>query len=1154
LTIPVFRNSIRTKLALLVLTSVGIAVLLVAGVSAWRDGRRDAALQADRLRATAAMLASLTAEPAWRHDAPAAFSALRSIQLLPGVVYARIDDGDGKLLAETGSGSRLIRDADVTGGVGARSMLSMLHSSTLQATAPVVYATRPAGRITLVAKADNNTGRLLDSLLVTALAALVATLCGLAAAWRMQRRITTPIVALTEAMGQVRQSHDYAGQVDIAADDEIGELVTGFNQMLGEIRTRDQSIAKHLAGLEQTVSDRTADLVVARDAAQSANAAKSDFLATMSHEIRTPMNGIMVMAEMLAVGELPKRQRRFAEVIAKSGASLLAIINDILDFSKIEAGKMELEQAPVDVADAAEDVCALFWERARSKGLDLAAYIDPATPQLISADPTRLRQVIGNLVNNAIKFTETGGVLVRVEPVKAGLRISVLDTGIGIAADKLATVFGAFSQADQTTTRKYGGTGLGLAISKRLVQAMGGDIRVSSQLGRGSNFAFQIPATVIEPARAWPKLDTAFPVALGGLEISTRNAMQAYVQATGGQVTALDPADAPGCVIASAQTFKSLPAKLGPSLCIGEYGDGLPADLKRSGLIDVTLVQPFRRRDLVALLDQLARALPLTDAAEETADTVSARFPSFAGRRILIADDSAVNREVAMEALSRLGAACEVAVDGRQAVDAVVKGGFDLVLMDGSMPEMDGYDATREIRRLELEMARSPTPIIALTAHVVGSAAEAWREAGMDAVLHKPFTLKSLAATLGQFLTTSPDAGEVAIEQADPAPAPAAPAADGRDLLDPVVTAELAAMAQNGRQDFVDRVRQLYRDNAPAALAKVIEAAQAADAPAAAIAVHALKSMSMNIGAKAVAEQAAWMEKEARDHGRVRTSDAESLHRDLLATLAALGGDAPAGEPQGEDALARDLEGAIERGEFSLLYQAQVDRAGEVVVGVEVLLRWTHATRGLVSPALFIPLAERRGMMRPITRWVVDQAMTETAHLAPLSISFNASALEFADPTFADEIAVLIARHRFDPARLEVEVTETAILSDGEEVRRTMARLHELGLRIALDDFGVGHSSLSHLRFYPFDKLKIDKSFVEDCSIDVQSATLVHAVVSIGRALGMKVVAEGIENDQQQKFLKAAGVHAFQGYLFGRPEPVAALASRLNQPILAEAF
>lgn len=252
------------------------------------------------------------------------------------------------------------------------------------------------------------------------------------------------------------------------------------------------------------------------------------------------------------------------------------------------------------------------------------------------------------------------------------------------------------------------------------------------------------------------------------------------------------------------------------------------------------------------------------------------------------------------------------------------------------------------------------------------------------------------------------------------------------------------------------------------------------------------------------------------------------------------------GEVDAAMRLLADLEGAGDRGEFSLVYQKQMAPDGERVIGVESLLRWDHPRLGAISPGDFIPLAEQAGLIRPITRWVLDRAMAETQSLTHLSVGFNASALEFADAEFAGEIEALVARRGFDPARLEIEVTETAILVDGEEVHRTMARLHALGVRIALDDFGAGYSSLNHLRLYPFDKLKIDKAFVTECSRTTQSAALIHAVVGLGRALGMDVVAEGVETRTQAAFLRIAGVCGMQGYLFGHPQPIEALKMELG--------
>jgi EAL domain-containing protein (putative c-di-GMP-specific phosphodiesterase class I)/signal transduction histidine kinase len=243
-----------------------------------------------------------------------------------------------------------------------------------------------------------------------------------------------------------------------------------------------------------------------------------------------------------------------------------------------------------------------------------------------------------------------------------------------------------------------------------------------------------------------------------------------------------------------------------------------------------------------------------------------------------------------------------------------------------------------------------------------------------------------------------------------------------------------------------------------------------------------------------------------------------------------------------ERALLADLDGAADRDEFSLAYQPQVERDGERILGVEALLRWTHPIRGSVSPNTFIPLAERAGRIAEVTSWVVDRVLAETQYLSGLEVSFNASALEFGDKGFVDRLLAAIADTGYEARRLQVEITETAILAHEKPVLESMERLHAAGIGVALDDFGAGYSSLSHLRRYPFDKLKIDREFITDCSRDMESATVVHAVVSIGRALGMKVIAEGVETQTQCNFLRIAGVYAMQGYLFGKPVPIDDLA------------
>ncbi|HYD44652.1 MAG TPA: EAL domain-containing protein, partial [Phenylobacterium sp.] len=707
-------------------------------------------------------------------------------------------------------------------------------------------------------------------------------------------------------------------------------------------------------------------------------------------------------------------------------------------------------------------------------------------------------------------------------------------------------------------TRKFGGTGLGLAICKRLVEAMGGRFILKSELGKGSTFAFEIPVTVLEAAEPWPDLSAREElVAVGHEGVATRHAVTRYLKASGLTVEPLAgaPSETCGLIVAEPAAIEEMGEVATPVVCLGEYGDDAPAALQKAGRAQAVLVQPLRRCELEALLRQHLAGRPLSEAAVGKRGGEAAPSDMFHGRRVLVADDSAVNREVAIEALSRLGVESKVAFDGKQALDAVMAERFDLVLMDGSMPEMDGYEATAEIRRRQEIEGVERTPIVALTAHVVGSAAEAWRECGMDGVLHKPFTLAALARTLGEYMAPSDPGAAPAVVQPEPTPVSAPPAIEG-SLLDPQVTDDLRRMAAGGRAEFVERVLNLYRRHAPEAVKRL---AEAADDPAeAARAAHALKSMSLNVGARAVADLAARIEADGRAEVVDRKAILE-LADVLKATLVELDGGAasqpvapPSAPPVDPDirSLLDDLKAAIDRDELSLVYQKQMDRDGAQIIGCEALIRWKSPTRGFVSPADFIPLAEQHGLIRPITRWVLQRLMAETADLDGLVVSFNASAVEFADPSFAHDLDALIQKAGFPAKRLEVEVTETAVLGEEEQITRTMKQLHTLGLKVALDDFGVGYSSLSHLRRFPFDKLKIDKSFIDHCHEDVQSAALIHAVAGMARALGMKVVAEGVETEVQKKFLKIAGVHSMQGYLFGKPAPVDVLREEWNaQPL-----
>lgn len=1125
--LPRFRvpppGSISRRLAALVLAALAASFLVTAAVTTWLDLQRQAVAEAGRLTQTARVIASLSAEAVRDGDRGRAFEAVRSISQMPGLSYARVQNAAGGLVAETGSGTRLVRDTRLSDDTGV-SLWSVLSTQSIEASAPVISQGQTIGTVTVFGGTPELRQRVLSTIWATLAGALAASVAGLLVALRLGRRISRPIVSLAELMRGVDYSGDYSATVDVPAEGEVADLVAGFDTLLGGIRERDARIAAHVEGLESQVAERTAELVVARDEAERANAAKSDFLAVMSHEIRTPLNGILALGDMLAQSDLPARQQRYADVIAKSGRSLLGVINDILDFSKVEAGKMELERVAFDLVEVCEDVAELFSEKALSKGLDLAVFVDPRLPS-VWGDPTRLRQVISNLVNNAVKFTETGGVLIAAyrDPRDAArIMIAVRDSGPGIEADKLPRLFDAFSQADQSTTRRHGGTGLGLAICDRLVKAMNGDWRLGSTVGQGSTFAFSAPFEAAAAAAPLPAFRPEWRVALEGLSLQTGKAMDLYLQSLGVPRAAMAEAAAgfaptpqagaaPTVLVADSEPAAQALAGRAPDACI--------------------LVKPLRRRDILALMAQMHDGETPRLAETRTADRGGAVFP---GLRVLVVDDSEVNREVACEALAQLEVQTFSAGDGQDAVERLHAETFDLVLMDGSMPILDGFEATRRIRADEARLNRSRAIIVALTAHVVGAGAEAWRDCGMDGVVHKPFTVDDLRRVLFQHhpdraREPAPVAKTTVVE----ASAKAAPI--DAELFDPAVRADLAAMAEAGRADFVDRVHGLYRENAPLRLQEAQAALAAGDIAAVGRAAHALKSMSLSLGARAVAGESLAVENAARDAAPIALGRLASL---LSATLDAVSGDAVA--QAAPETLTTAFERALQAGHIHLLYQPLYDRTGAFSGKVEALVRWIDPETGPCYPDDFIPRLEAEGSIRRLTDFVLERAMLQTRDRPGLRVGVNASASEFQEEGFARRVSAMATRCGFPPSRLEIEVTETAML-DVQAARVSVEALRSAGFGVALDDFGAGYTSLHALRELKFTTLKIDRSFVERCSLDTASAAIIHAVVGVGRALGMKVVCEGVETAEQAEFLRIAGAHYLQGWHFHKPAPIEAL-------------
>ncbi len=569
-----------------------------------------------------------------------------------------------------------------------------------------------------------------------------------------ENRLLRPLRLMSARLVEIGRAGDPAARLKPHRHaDEIGTVAAAANEMLAELED----------------AKRGAD--AARDAALAASRVKSEFLARMSHEIRTPMNGVLGMTELLERTELSARQRKYADTIHRSAISLLDIINDILDFSKIEARRLELQAIELDVAGLVEDTAELLSSRTHGRDLELIVAVRPAVPAIVHVDPVRLRQVLTNLIGNSLKFTEHGEVVVTVDsgPVENGralLEFSVADTGIGIAPGALGRLFEPFAQADASTTRRYGGTGLGLAIARQLVELMGGAMRVTSELGRGSIFSFSlptdVPALVLKGAERPPLLGGLL-VLIGDQSPTSRAVLAEALDAAGATVaTAADAFEVdawlaaanmrPDIVLLDHRLVGGVArrATLGiPVITMAPTGDaGNDPEPGSDGGIAGYLTKPVRRSLLVATLARITGRGAELDTASFLASVGLSAAGERLGLQVLVAEDNPVNQAVASGMLEALGCRVALAAHGAEALERVARGGIDVVLMDCQMPFMDGIAATQRLREREAAAHAARLPVIGISAHAMQGAREECLLAGMNDFVAKPFTMAELARAL----------------------------------------------------------------------------------------------------------------------------------------------------------------------------------------------------------------------------------------------------------------------------------------------------------------------------------------------------------------------------------------------------------------------
>jgi two-component system, sensor histidine kinase and response regulator len=893
------RQSVARKLTTTALGTCGAALVTacaVFGVYDYLNSRarliRDVTMLADVVGANCAAALTFT-------DATAASETLRAMAVNGHILDGRLFTRDGAVLATymrpgAAWGSALPQD-DVRPGAAA---MAVFEDSHLRVVRPIVFNNENIGSISVESDLNEVWARLARFTGIVIGTMVVSLWITFALSRATSRLLFDPIARLIGVMRIVRSAGRYDVRADKGDRDEIGELIDQFNEMLGDIQKRDGQLLQQQDSLEQTVTARTLelqasnrDLVDARDRAMEASRAKSEFLANMSHEIRTPMNGVIGMTDLVLDSELTAEQRGNLTTVRTSAEALLSILNDILDFSKIESRRLELEAVRFSPRALVEAALKPFALRADQKGLELVCDIDPGVPAAAIGDPTRIRQVLTNLVGNALKFTEHGHVLVavredcRIED-STRLHVSVTDTGIGIPADKHDAIFDAFRQADGSTTRRFGGTGLGLTISATLVRLMGGRLWVESEPGAGSTFHFTLALDVtdaLNPQEIVP-LPPRLNVLIADDNDVNRRILAEQVKRWGMSVTAVAGGGAAiDALVAAAEACRpfelvlldaNMPETDGFAVAAAIAGrpdlagatvmmlssSGERDEQSRCATLGIAayLTKPVFPADLLAAIERAvgskaAAAAAALAAPPSVAETFSNRS-SARRMSVLLVEDNVVNQRVASGLLTRRGHHVTTAQDGREALDVLERETFDVVLMDLQMPVMGGLEATAAIRERE-RTTGAHVRIVAMTAHAMSGDRDRCLAGGMDDYVSKPIEPSLLFAAVEQ--------------EGAPSPAPAIAA-------QPVTFDEESFRHRlDGDEQLMTLVIRAFLEDLPMRLTAIQEAVNNRDADAVRLAAHALKGAAGNLSVQGLFEAARVLERVGAE-SRMEAAEAAS--------------------------------------------------------------------------------------------------------------------------------------------------------------------------------------------------------------------------------------------------------------------------------------